>query len=201
MGQDGRDVRGDEELAVAKAHDDRRAVARRDDDVGVVGRDQHDRKQAAQLSQRAAHGGLEPVATHLALHQVRDDLGVGLGDEPVALGFERGLEVEIVFDDAVVDDDEPAGAVPVWMRVFFGGAAVGGPARVAQAVAAGDRVGRQHLLEPGELARASPDVETPVVHQRDAGRVVAAVLQPPQALDQDRQNGTGPDVADDAAHI
>ena len=117
------------------------------------------------------------------------------------VGLERGLEVEIVLDDAVVHDDQPAGAVAVGMRVFLGGAAMGGPPRVAQAVAAGDRVGGQHLFEPRELARASPHVETPGVHQRDAGRVVAAVLEPAQPFDQDRQHGTRPDVADDAAHI
>ncbi len=37
--------------------------------------------------QRAPHGGCEPVAPHLALDQVRDDFGVGFGDEPVALAL------------------------------------------------------------------------------------------------------------------
>ena len=35
--------------------------------------------------QRAPHRVLEAVVLHLALDQVRDDLGVGLGDERVAL--------------------------------------------------------------------------------------------------------------------
>ena len=134
MGQDGGDVGGDEKLAVTQPHHDWRAVAGGDDDLGVVGRDQHDGKKAAQLPQRAADGGLEPVAPHLALDQVRDDLGIGFGDEPVAVGLERRLEVEIVLDDAVVHDHQAARAIPVGMSVFLGGAAVGGPPRVAQAV-------------------------------------------------------------------
>ena len=62
-----------------------------------------------------------------------DDLGVGFGDELVAFGDEGVFEGEVVFDDAVVDDDESAGAVAVGVGVFFGGAAMGGPAGVANA--------------------------------------------------------------------
>jgi hypothetical protein len=72
--------------------------------------------------------------------QVRDDLGVGLGDELVALRGELALEFEIIFDDAVVDDDDAAGAVAVRVRVLFGGAAVRGPARVADAECAVERM-------------------------------------------------------------
>ena len=85
VAEDRRDVGGDEELAVAEADDDRRAVADGDDLLGIVGRDQHQREQAAHQQQRPAHGVLEAVVLHLALDEVRDDLGVGLGDERVAL--------------------------------------------------------------------------------------------------------------------
>ena len=85
VAEDRRDVRGDEELAVAEADDDRRAVADGDDLLRIVGRDQHQREQAAHQQQRAAHRVLEAVVLHLALDQVRDDLGVGLGDELVPL--------------------------------------------------------------------------------------------------------------------
>ena len=52
---------------------------------GIVGRDQHEREQPAHQQQRAPHRVLEAVVFHLALDQVRDDFGVGLGDELVAL--------------------------------------------------------------------------------------------------------------------
>ena len=57
-----------------------------------------------------------------------DDFCVGFGYKFVAGGGEFFFEGEVVFDDAVVDDDEGAGAVAVGMGVLFGGAAVGGPA-------------------------------------------------------------------------
>ena len=62
------------------------------------------------------------------------------------------LSSEIVFDDAVVDDDEGAGAVAVGVRVLFRGAAVGGPAGVADAVGAGERGGGDDGFEVAELA-------------------------------------------------
>ena len=65
-----------------------------------------------------------------------DDLGVGFGLELVALGDEGLLELEVVFDDAVVHDDEGSGAVAVGVGVFLSGAAVSGPAGVAYAVGA-----------------------------------------------------------------
>ena len=50
------------------------------------------------------------------------------------------LQIEVVLDDAVVDDDDLAGAVAVRMRVLLGRPAVRRPARVADAVVAVDRI-------------------------------------------------------------
>ena len=110
------------------------------------------------------------------------------------------LQLEVVLDDAVVDDDDAAGAVAVGMGVLLGRAAVRGPARVADAVLAVERVGLDGVLEAGELPGAPAQVDGALPHHRDAGRVVAAVLEPAQAVDEDRDDRLGPDVADDAAH-
>src|SRR3990170_6108203 len=99
----------------------------------------------------------------------------------MTLALERRLEIEIILDDAVVDNDEAARAVAVRMRVLFGWTAMCGPPRMPQAVVACDGVGRQHFLEPREFARAAPHIQSAVGDQRNAGRVVAAVLQAPQA--------------------
>ena len=195
-----RDVRGDEELAVAEADDDRRAVADGDDLFRIVGRNQHEREQAAHQQQRAAHGVLEAVVLHLALDEVRDDFGVGLGDELVALALQLLLQIEVVLDDAVVDDDDLAGAVAVRVRVLLGRPAVCRPARVADAVVAVDRVDADHLLEVRQLAGAAPQIDRAVMHHRHARRVVAAIFEPPQPVDENRDDVLGADVADDSAH-
>ena len=133
-----------------------------DDLVGIVGRDQHQREQAAHVEQRPAHRVLEAVVLHLALDQVRDDLGVGLGDELVPFLLELLLQLEIVLDDAVVDDDDAAGAVAMRMGVLLGRPAVRRPARVADAVVPVERVRRDHFLEARQLAGAAPQLDLAV---------------------------------------
>ena len=116
----------------------------------------------------------------------------------VALLLQLALSWQVVLDDAVVDDDEPARAVAVRMRVLFSGPSVRRPPRVPEPVAAGHRVRGQHLLEVRELAGTAADVHVPVVDDGDARRVVAAILEPSQPVDEDRDDGPRADVADDA---
>ena len=132
--------RGHEELAVAQPDDNRRAVPDGHDLLGIVGRDEDQREVAAHQQERAAHGVLEPVVLHFALDEVRDDLGVGFGDELVALALELLLQIEVVLDDAVVNHHNLSRAVAVRMRILFRRPAVRGPARVADAVVAGEGI-------------------------------------------------------------
>ena len=91
--------------------------------------------------------------------EMGDDLGVGFGDEFVALGGEFALEIEVVFDDAVVDDDDAAGAVAMRMGVLFSGAAVGCPASVADAESAVEGCSREDFFEVMKLAGSAADLE------------------------------------------
>ena len=199
--EDRRDVRRDEELVLAKPDDDRRAVADGDDLVRIVRGDQHQREEPAHVEQRAADGVLEPVPLRFALDEVRDDLRVGLGDERVPFELQLLLQIEIVLDDAVVDDDDAPGAVAMRMGVLLGGPPVRRPARVADAVLAVERTRHDRFLETRELAGAAAQLDRAVAHDRDAGRVVAAILETPQPVDQDRKDLLVADVADDAAHV
>ena len=195
-------VRRDEEFAVAQADDDRRPVPDGDDFFGIVGRDEHQREQAAHQQERPAHGVLEAVVFHLALDQVRDDFGIGLGDERVALPLKLLLQIEIVLDDAVVNDDDLARAVAVRVRVLFGGPAVRRPPRMADAVVAGDRV--QAVMTSSSrdsLPALRRKSMIAVVHHGHARRVVAAVFEPPQSVDEDRDDFLRSDVADNPAHF
>ena len=151
---------------------------------------------------RFAHGVLERAAVlHVFFHQVGDDFGVGFGDELVALFFELPLQFDVIFHDAVVDDDDLAGAVAVRMRVFFRGAPVRGPARVADAVGAVDRRLPDHFFEIAQLARSAADLHFAVRSDHgDAGGVIAAIFQAPQAVENQGHHFLRPDVADNSAH-
>ena len=140
VAQDRRHVRGDKVFAVADADDDRRAVADGDELFRIVGREQHEREKPAHALHRAQHRVFEAVVLPFLLDEMRDDFGVGFRGEGVALGDELALDLEIVFDDAVVDDDDAARAVAMRMRVLFSRSAVCGPSRMAEAIQAGERV-------------------------------------------------------------
>ena len=119
----------------------------------------------------------------------------------MALGDELGLEGEVVFDDAVVDDDESAGAVAVGMCVLFGGAAVSGPASVADAEGAGDGAGGEDSFEIAEFAGGAAELEALwATCDGDAGGVVAAVFETAQAFDDDGDGRIRTDVANNSAH-
>ncbi len=151
VGQQRRDVRGHVVLVRAQADHQRRSHARRDQAVRLVAVHQHERVDALHLRERRAHGRLERARVE-RLDEVRDDLGVGLRHEAVALGGEARLQREVVLDDAVVDDDDPAAAVLVRVGVLLRRPAVRRPARVPEPPVAGERLA---LQARGEVLRAS----------------------------------------------
>src|SRR6185437_3393215 len=120
-------------------------------------------------------------------------------------GDQLPLQLQVILDDAVVDDDDFALAVAMGMGVLLGGPAMGGPARVADAVAAFERLLADALFQVAQLALGAPHFEAQgggaaVLHNGNAGRVVAAVLEALQAIEDDRDHALIADVADDAAH-
>ena len=207
--EDAGDVGGEEELALADADDGGRAHAGGDELVGVVGGHDSDGEGSGEVLDGLADGFFEGEVGgvfELLLDEVGDDLGVGLGDELVALGGELLLEGEVVFDDAVMDDDEGAGAVAVRVRVLFGGAAVGGPAGVADAEGAVDGVVGDDGLEVAQLAGGAAELQGALAigagatADGDAGGVITAIFKTTEAFDNDRDDGFRTDVTNDSTH-
>ena len=81
---------------------------------------------------------------------MRDDLAVGLGGEFGTLGFKLSAQLAEILDDAIVYHREFFGRVR--MRVLLGRAAMGGPARVADADRSGQRLAPKPLLKISEFA-------------------------------------------------
>ena len=172
-----------EKFVFAQADHRRRSGARGHNFVGIGGGENHQRIHAGELPHGLAHGVFQRAAVfHVAFHEVGDDFGVGLGDELVALFFQLALQLDIIFDDAVVHHHDVARAVAMRVRVFLGRAAVRGPARVADAVepSIGDwRITSSRLCSlPG--ARRICTLPSRSDHG-DARRVVAAILEAAQA--------------------
>ena len=146
------------------------------------------------------HRLLERALVEL-LDQVREHLGVGLGHEAVPLRDQHLPQRRVVLDDAVVHDRDVAGAVGVRVRV----AARSGAPCVAQRVCAMPVVAccpsRLSCASSAAILPAAFWIDQPAVgDQRDAGRVVAAVLQPLEPVQQDGERLPRPDVPHDPAH-
>ncbi len=86
------------------------------------------------------------------------------------------------------------------MGVALGRRAVGGPARVADAGEARERFLLQKLDELDELAGAAAALDVAVDKRGDARRVIAAIFEPLQRLDDQRRNLARSRNTDDAAH-
>ena len=79
--------------------------------------------------------------------------------------------------------------------------AVRRPAGVADADRAGQRRALEQRREVDELALGAAPLDMAVGQRRDAGRVVAAIFQPPEAVEQQRRRRRLAQNADDAAHL
>src|SRR5919197_3547759 len=177
--------------AVPQADEQARVVVV-DDDEGVV---------PFELAVRG-RDGLGQIALVVPLHEVDDDLGVGLGAEDVAVGDERLLQLAEVLHDPVQDDGEAARlAARQRVRVLLGDAPVRGPARVAEPGGRDRAVPARRLLQEAEVADGADVVEAGVLAEHDSRRVVAAVLGALVPVQKERLAGSRPHVSDDSAHL
>ena len=200
--QDGRDIAGEEGLLFAQADDDRAAaVLGGHQQIGLVLADRRQRVGSRQFPTRFPHGTqqVEPLF-HTLIDQVGDQLGIGIGADCGAPGFESRAKVAIVFDDAVVDDDDRSS--PVGMGVDFGGLAVGRPAGVADSEMPVERSVAEDGFEIDELALRSTDLEAVALDDRHAGRVIAAIFEAAQAVHENIDSSMfATHVSDDSTHL
>ena len=146
---------------------------------------------------RTASRYARPLAQMLG-DEVGDDLRVRLRREAVALFEQFLLEFQVVFDDAVMDHGD--GAHQVGMGVGLGGAAVGGPAGVADAHLARQGLLAQQLFQLDQFAQAAADGQAVIADHRHPRRIIAPVFQPFQAVQDDGHGLLGPQISDNAAH-
>src|SRR5450631_887359 len=132
---------------------------------------------------------------------MRNDFRIGLGGELVAFFDQLLLQAEIVLDNPVMHDHDLARAVAVGMSIFFGRTSVCGPARVPNAIRAVERLLANDFFQVAQLALGAPQLQSvAVTGYRDSSRIIAAILQPPQPFDDDRNYTFLADVPNNATH-
>ena len=200
VGQDRGDVRGQEALPVTEPDDQGHILAGTDEPVALAPVHDHDCVGTLDLLERRADRVGEIAGVGL-LDEMGDRFGVGLRGERVATRLEAVAQLPEVLDDPVVDDRDLAGAVLVGVRVEVVGPTVRRPAGMGEPDRRVWRPVGDGRLEVGQLAGALLDEQVArIVDEGDPGRVVAAVLQPFEAFDEDGAGLPGTGIPDDAAH-
>ena len=139
------------------------------------------------------------IAVQIA-DQVRDDLGVRLADERDPLAPQPGLERAVVLDDPVMDDGDLARVIHVRVGIDRVRLAVRSPAGVADAQHVGVLGPVEDLFQGADPAAGLLDADAAVPEQRDARGVIAPVLEPLEALDQDRLSGLPSQISNNTTH-
>src|SRR5579883_3332096 len=195
----GEGIGADEHLAIAIADGERAAAPGADEEVVVAGEEKGEAEGAFEAVQRLADRLLrrQPLI-EVARHHDGDGLGIGLGLEAVAELAQLAAQLLEILDDAVVDDGDARRRDG--MGVGLVRDAMRRPARMADA----DRALHRLLLEAGdevvELALGAAALDLAVDQRRDPRRLIAAVFETAQPVDEERRHLALADDSDDAAH-
>ena len=114
---------------------------------------------------------------------MRNDLGVGFALEGVPQVTEVVPQLDVIFDDPVVDHDDGAGLVGVGVGLRW--PAMGGPAGVADADGPAQGFLREKIFQVEKLSLAPPGLGAARFDGADPGRIIAAVFQPLEAVKDD----------------
>ena len=199
-------IRRQEIFAVAETHHQRAAQARADQAVRFVPAEYGQRKRAFQTFHGFLHCA-QQIAVVQMIDQMRDGFGIGLRFEAITQRDQFGADLLEVFDDAVVHQRDARRAAGIGremrMGVDGGRRAVGGPACMRDAGGAAEIGGVDLFLQfrhARHAARALEAAVRPAVVHRHAAGIIAAVFEPPQALQHDGNNIALRYCTDDTAH-
>src|SRR5262249_42316471 len=173
--------------------------ARADQEIGLALEQKDQRERAAQPRQRRLDRLSRRAAfAHLVRYQMGDHLGVGLRCKLGTILFELLAELAEVLDDAVVYDREPFGRMR--MRIRLARPPMCRPAGMTDADRAAQRLALELLLEVAQLALRAPPLERGAFERGYASRIVAAIFQTFERVDEMFCDGLTTENADNAAH-
>ena len=133
---------------------------------------------------------------------MRYNFRVRFGDEAMVAFAQAVFQLQVVFDDAVVDNDYATRAVAVWVRILFRRTPMRSPARVAYAVSAVQWIQPYRFLEIAKLSFGSTNLKVVLfINHRDASRIVAAIFQLSQPLNNDGHYLFIANVTNNATHV
>ena len=106
----------------------------------------------------------------------------------------------IIFDDAIMDDHNRSIRTDMGMGILFGRFPMCRPARMSHADSAGELPLGEFTCQPIDFALPADTAQMPILQHGHSCRVIAAILQAVQALNQNRQGLLMPNITDDSTH-
>ena len=132
---------------------------------------------------------------------MREHFGVGVGAKLVAaFSFELFAERGVIFNHTVVHQCDFSALVKMWMRVFVGDLAVGGPTRMADAIMAGGRLLGHQFREVRDPSSAFPRLDLFAVYDGDACGIVTTVFKAAQTIEKNGRCFCLPDISNNSTH-
>ena len=199
FGYNGRNIRSDEVLALTESDDERVVLLRADEQIGMSAAHKYKRIRAFDALEHRTHCSDEVPRIDL-LEEMHDDLCIRLGLEDVPLGNQLFLQRKIVLDDAVVHDGKVAMAVRMRMRVHIRRTPVCRPARMTDAEAAHGHISLDLVAQCGKSADTLLHADVLSIIDGDTCRVIAAILELRQTVEQKLRRLTIPHITNDSTH-
>ena len=181
------DIRRYKVAAVTIAKDHGTGFFGRHNGVGIVLAQGHEGIAALDLIQRRLHGIQQRAAAGFQAvgDQVTGHLGIRLGLEGIALLQEHGLDVQIVFHNAVVNQRNPSVAAEMGMGIDIRRGAMGCPTGMTNPNIAGHIcavMGCLHQVRQPPLLFG--DMHLAARAGADAGRIITSIFQLTKAIQQ-----------------
>src|ERR1051325_2227005 len=121
--------------------------------------------------------------------------------ELVSVLLKLVFQANIIFNDAVMDNDDLASAVAVRVSVFLCRASMRGPAGVTYTITAFDRGLPQGFFEIPEFARSATDLDpSTLIDDRNTRGVIAAVFESLKPVQNHGHDLLGTDVSNYSTH-
>jgi len=195
-----RNVGSDKIFTFAQTDDQGIVLFGADDLVGFMFGNKDQRIRSADLGQYLFHG-FDKIALIVFFHQMGHYFGIRLRQEFVPFFDQALLDVQIIFDDPVVNHHKIAMTIGVRMSVGVGRTAMGCPTGMADAQMSLWNMPFNFLFQAVETSHALFQGNVGAIIHGDAGGIIPAIFQFSQAFQQKWRSLFRTYIAHKATHL
>lgn len=180
ISEDCSDIAGGESFVVTDGEQEGALESSGDDFVGAIGAESDDCVGTADEFKSFPNGADESIFRGIKFgNEVCDDFGIGFGGEFVPASEQIVSQIDVILDDAVVNDGEFT--VFVGVSIGFAGSSVRSPSRMSDAGVSAHGFNGEPGDEGLEFSVSSSEVDIAFVADGDSGGIIASVSEPAES--------------------